>query len=152
MKKILAITLSLVMMAMVFTGCSKTDAPVDDNKPVDVGQEAEGNLTDGFYLTKTEVSDHGIFAMATLEVKDGQIVGVDYAEVAIEASEGVEEGDRKTEDNYDFHVPFEISKNLQKQIIDNNGIESLELDSLTGATSTRTIMIELVDEALNTAK
>lgn len=262
-KKILAIVLVVSMMAMIFTGCSNDAAPVDDNKPVDTADVVKGDLTDGTYLIKTEVSDHGNFAMAYLEVNDGeisdfnyneylvdsgeakndsnyayadgiavikdlneqfnekkdieavdfdaltgathtkadfqelttslldkaakgetydpvykdgsyeaiaeedshgwlsevtvkvqngQIVGVDYAEVAIEASEGVEEGDRKTEDNYDFHVPFEIAKGLQKQIIDNNGTENLDLDSLTGATSTRTIMIELVDTALSTAK
>lgn len=262
-KKILAITLVLAMMAMVFTGCSKDKAPVDDNKPVDTTNAVKGDLTDGTYLIKTEVSDHGNFAMASLEVKDGQIsdfnyneylvdsgeakndsnyayadgiavikdlneqfnekkdinavdfdavtgathtkadfkeitttlldkagkgeiyapvykdgvyevkaeedshgwlsevtvkvqdgqiVGVYYAEIAIEASEGVEEGDRKSEDNYDFHTTFEVAKAVQKVVIDNNGTENLDLDGITGATSTRTTMLELVDAALSTAK
>lgn len=263
-KKILSMTLALALTTVVFTGCSKGNAPVDDNKPgTNVTDVVKGDLTDGSYLVKTEVSDHGNFAMATLEVKDGevssfnyneylvdsgeakndsnyayadgiavikdlneqfnekknidqvdfdaltgathtkadfkeltttlldkaakgetdtpaykdgtyqakaeedshgwlsevtvkvqdgQIVGVDYAEVAIESSEGIEEGDRKSEDNYDFHVPFEVAKEVQKLIINNNGTENLELDSITGATSTRTIMVELVDAALNTAR
>lgn len=262
-KKILAITLAMALTTVVFTGCSKDKAPVDDNKPATgVTDEVEGELTDGKYLIKTEVSDHGNFAMATLEVKDGQvsnlnyneylvdsgeakndsnyayaegieiikdlneqfnekkdidqvdfdaltgathtkedfkeitsnllamaakgetyapvyedgvyeakatedshgwlsqvtvkvqdgqIVGVDYAELAIEDSEGVEKGDRKSEENYDFEPTFEVAKALQKAIIDNNGTEDLDLDAITGATSTRTTMVELVDEALSTA-
>lgn len=262
-KKILALTLALALMAVIFTGCSKDKAPVDDNKPADVVYSVQNDLTDGMYLIKTEVSDKGNFAMANLQVKDGQvedlnyneylvgsgetkndsnypyaegiavikdlneqfnekkdidavdfdavtgathtkadfkelttklldkaakgethepvyndgvyeakaeedshgwlseivvnvqngqIVGVGYAEIAIEDSEGVKKGDRKSEDNYDFHTTFEVVKAIQKLVINNNGTENLDLDSITGATSTRTTMIELVDAALSTAK
>ena len=263
-KKFLALTAALALTTVVFTGCSKEDAPVDDNKPVtNVTNEIEGNLTDGKYLIKTEVSDHGNFAMATLDVEgghvsnlnyneylvdsgeakndsnyayaegvavikdlneqfnekkdieqvdfdaltgathtkadfkeitssllemaakgetyaavykdgvyeakaeedshgwlsevtvkvqDGQIVGVDYAELAIEDSEGVEIGDRKSPENYEFETTFEVAKLLQKSIIDNNGTENLDLDAITGATGTRTTMVELVEEALSSAK
>lgn len=107
---------------------------------------------DGSYEAKAEEASHGWLSEVTVTVKDGQIVGVDYREVAVEASEGVEEGDRKSPDNYDFEVPFEVIPAVQKLIIDNNGIEDLDVDGITGATNTRTTMLELVEEALSTAK
>ena len=78
-KRILAITLAMALTTVVFTGCSKDKAPVDDNKPATgVADEVKGDLTDGIYLIKTEVSDHGNFAMATLDVKDGQVSKLNY--------------------------------------------------------------------------
>lgn len=263
-KKILVLMLALALMSVVFTGCkAKTDAPVDENKPADTTNVAKGDLTDGIYLVKTEVSDHGNYAMATLEVKegqvsdfnyneylvasgeskndsnypyaeglavikdlntqfnekkdidaldfdaltgathtkadfkavtttllekatkgevyapaykdgtyeakatedshgwlaqvaikvqDGQIVGVDYAELAIEDAEGVKKGDRKSAENYEYVASFEVANAVQKLVIDNNGTENLNLDSITGATNTRTAMIDLVNQALSTAK
>lgn len=264
-KKILALTLSLALTAVVFTGCAtKTETPpVDENKPADVVEVEKGDLTDGSYLIKTEVSDHGNFAMATMDVKDGevsdfnyneylvasgeakndsnypyaegiavikdlneqfnekkdieaidfdaltgathtkadfkeittslldkaekgetyepaykdgvytakateeshgwlsevsvkvqdgQIVGVDYAELATADSEGVKVGDRKSAENYEYVTSFEVADAVQKLIIDNNGTENLDVDGITGATNTRTTMIDLVNEALSTAK
>ena len=78
-KKILTITLALALTTVVFTGCSKDKAPVDDNKPgTGVTDEAKGEYTDGKYLIKTDVSDHGNFSMATLEIKDGQVSKFEY--------------------------------------------------------------------------
>lgn len=264
-KKILALTLSLALTAVVFTGCTtKTSTPpVDENKPADVVEVEKGDLIDGLYLIKTEVSDHGNFAMATLDVKDGivsdfnyneylvasgeakndsnypyaegiavikdlneqfnekkdidavdfdaltgatntkadfkeittslldkakkgetyepvykdgvytakateeshgwlpevsvrvqdgQIVGVDYAEIATADSEGVKTGDRKTTENYAYPTSLEVADAVQKLVIDNNGTEDLNVDGVTGATNTRTSMIELIDEALSSAK
>ena len=107
---------------------------------------------DGTYQAKATEDSHGWLSEVTIKVQDGQIVGVDYAELAIEASEGVEVGDRKSPENYEFEPTFEVAKSLQKAIIDNNGTENLDLDAITGATGTRTTMVELVEEALSTAK
>lgn len=269
-KKILALALALALMTVVFTGCTKKEAPpVDESTAVDTTQtegtteEAKGDLVDGTYLVKTEVSDHGNFSMATLEVKDGQvasahydeylvdsgeakndsnypyadgiavikdlneqfndkkdlnsvdfdalsgathtkgtfkevmttlldqaskgevyspvykdgsyeaqaaeashgwlaqvkvtvkdgeIVGVDYAEIAVEDSDAAKKGDRKSTDNYTYEASFEVAKQVQKLIIDNNGTENLNVDSITGATNTRTTMLDLVSQALSSAK
>lgn len=107
---------------------------------------------DGVYEAKAEEDSHGWLSQVTIKVQDGQIVGIDYAELAIEDAEGVKIGDRKSLDNYPFETTFEVAKTLQKAIIDNNGTENLDLDAITGATSTRTTFIELVNEALSTAK
>lgn len=107
---------------------------------------------DGSYEAKAEEPSNGWLPQVTVVVKHGQITGVDYKELAVEASDGVKEGDIKTSDNYDYEVPFEIVKEIQKLIIDNNGTENLDVDGITGATNTRTTMLELVEEALSKAK
>lgn len=116
------------------------------------GETDEPVYKDGIYEAKAIEASKGWLSEVTVKVQDGQVVGVDYAEVAIEASEGIEAGDRKSEDNYEFLTTFEVVKSLQKAIIDNNGTEDLDLDAITGATGTRTTMVELVEEALSTAK
>lgn len=107
---------------------------------------------DGVYEAKAAEESHGWLAQVSVRVQDGQIVGVNYQEIAVVASEGVEVGDAKSPDNYDYEVPFDVIKAVQKQIIDNNGTEALDVDGITGATSTRDGMIELVNEALSSAK
>lgn len=265
-KRVLALSLALMLMAAVFTGCSKTEAPVDESKnPTDSTPivEETGDLVDGTYLIKREVSQNGNFPMAKLEVKDGeivsltyneylatsgeaksesnypyaegiavianlneqfnekkelsavdfdavsgathtkenfkeivqellakaakgetyepvykdgvyeakaeeashgwlpqvsvrvqdgQIVGVDYAEVAVEDMDTAKKGDRKSKDNYSYPRSIEVATELQKLIIDNNGTEGFDVDAVAGATSTRTHMIELVNQALSNAK
>lgn len=264
-KKLLVLILALALMTVVFTGCAKDDAPVDEsNAPAgEVASEEKGDLVDGMYLVKLPVSDHGNYSMGTLEVKngnisslnyneyladsgqaksednygyvdsikviadlnaqynekkdlaavdfdavsgatytkgdfknlvemlvakaeagetytavytdgsyeakaeeashgwlaeltltvkEGQIVGVNYQEIAVEASEGVEVGDAKSPDNYGYATTFEVVTAMQKLIIDNNGTQDLDVDGVTGATSTRTTIIDLVDQALSTAK
>lgn len=107
---------------------------------------------DGTYEAKANEDSHGWLPEVKVVVKNGQIVGVNYQEVAVEDSDGVKKGDVKSPDNYDFEVPFEVSKEIQKLVIDNNGTKDLEVDSISGATSTRTTMLELIEEALSTAK
>jgi major membrane immunogen (membrane-anchored lipoprotein) len=107
---------------------------------------------DGTYEAKAEEASHGWLAQVTVIVKEGQIVGVNYEEVAVEASEGVEEGDVKSPDNYQYEATFEVVNSMQKLIIDNNGTEDLDVDGITGATNTRTTMLDLVNQALSTAK
>ncbi len=107
---------------------------------------------DGTYEAKAEEASHGWLAQVTVKVQDGQIVGVNYVELAVEESEGVKIGDAKTAENYSYAVPFEVVPAVQKLIIDNNGTENLNVDSIAGATNTRDGMLELVNQALSTAK
>ncbi|MBU5440023.1 FMN-binding protein [Tissierella sp. MSJ-40] len=262
-RKFLSLGLVLVLMAAVFTGCAKKEAPVNENDSAETSAETSKDLKDGSYLVKMPVSDHGNYPMATLEVKDGQvagfsyneyladsgeeknesnykypeglavikdlneqfnekkdlsqvdfdavsgathtkesfkevvaalidkaakgeeytpafkdgeyeakaaeashgwlaqakvvvkegqIVGVDYAEIAVEDMDGVKTGDRKSAENYTYEESFNVINAVQKLVIDNNGSESLSLDGITGATNTRTTMVDLVSQALNTAK
>lgn len=108
--------------------------------------------TDGTYEAKAEEESHGWLAQVAVIVKEGQIAGVNYQELAVEASEGVEIGDVKSPDNYEHEEAFEVINSMQKLIIDNNGTENLDVDGISGATNTRTTLIDLVDEALSTAK
>ncbi|MSU02867.1 FMN-binding protein [Tissierella pigra] len=107
---------------------------------------------DGEYEAKAEEASHGWLAEVKVKVQDGQIVGVDYAEIAVEDADGVKVGDRKSADNYAYEPAFEVAKAMQKLIVDNNGTENLNVDSITGATTTRTTVIELVNQALSSAK
>ncbi len=109
-------------------------------------------LKDGTYEAKATEPSFGWLAEVTVVVVDGQIVGLDYKELAIEASDGVQVGDRKTADNYPYARPVEIAKELQKLIIDNNGTDNLDVDGISGATETRGGMIDLVNQALSSAK
>ena len=64
----------------------------------------------------------------------------------------IKQGDRKSKDNYAYLTTFDVITQMQKLIIDNNGIENLNVDSVTGATSTRTNVMTLVEKALEGAK
>lgn len=132
---------------------------------------------DGEYTAKAEEESHGWLGEVAVVVKDGQIVGIDYFESAVEDMESnkvvfdednkpvtdsdgkpktepveVKAGERKSADNYAYLDSFDVVKGVQKLIIDNNGTENLDVDSITGATNTRTTMIELVEKALEEAK
>lgn len=108
-KKFLAITLVVVMTATIFTGCSKDKAPVDENKPADITDVVKGDLIDGSYLIKTEVSDHGNFAMARLEIEDGQVADFNYNEYLVGS------GEAKSDLNYDYAEGIAVIKDLNEQ-------------------------------------
>ena len=132
---------------------------------------------DGQYMAKAEEASHGWLPEVIIIVRDGQIVGIDYFELAIEDMESnkvvfdedkkpiikddgkpktesvqVKKEDRKSIENYANLDFFDVIKGVQKLIIDNNGTENLNLDAITGATNTRTVMLELVSKALERAK
>lgn len=107
---------------------------------------------DGVYEAKAPEASYGWLSEVKVTVKDGQITGVNYVEVAVEDADGVKKGDLKSTDNYSYAAPFEVIPAVQKLIIDNNGTENLNLDGITGATNTRTTLIDLVNEALSSAK
>ena len=141
------------------------------------GRIYEPVYRDGRYEARDIIDTHGWMPQVIIMVKHGQIVGIDYFEWAIEDMESnkvifdedkkpiikddgkpktesveVKKGDRKSVENYGNLDFFDVIKGVQKLIIDNNGTEELNLDGITGATKTRTTMIDLVNKALENAK
>lgn len=141
------------------------------------GETYKPVYNDGEYKVKAELATHGWLPEVIIIVRDGQIVGIDYFELAIDDIKSnkvvfdedkkpiikddgkprtepvqVKTGDRKSVENYGNLDFFDVIKGLQKLIIDNNGTKNLNLDGTTGATKTRTAMINLVDKALEDAK
>lgn len=141
------------------------------------GETYEPVYKDGEYTATGEEASHGWLAEVKLVIRDGQIVGLDYYEYAVEDMEGskvvfnednepvlgddgnpvtepveIKAGDRKSAENYSYLESMEVMSQMQKMIIDNNGLEDLDIDSVTGATSTRTSIVELVEKALEDAK
>lgn len=141
------------------------------------GEKYEAVYKDGEYTEEAAEGSHGWKAGVKLVIRDGQVVGVDYYELAEEDMEGnkvvfdedkkpvtesdgkhktepvqIKSGDRKSVENYAYLESFDVVKGVQKQIIDNNGTENLNLDGITGATNTKNTMIELVSKALEAAK
>ncbi|NMB08690.1 MAG: FMN-binding protein [Tissierellia bacterium] len=141
------------------------------------GEKYEAVYKDGEYTEDADEGSHGWKAGVKVVIKEGQIVGVDYYELAEEDMEGnkvvfdedkkpvtesdgkhktepvqIKAGDRKSVENYAYLDSFDVVKGVQKQIIDNNGTENLDLDGITGATNTKDTMIELVSKALESAK
>ena len=141
------------------------------------GEAYEPVYKDGVYTATAEEPSHGWLGEVKIVVKHGQIVGLDYYEYAVEDMEGsrvvfdeddkpvtgddgkpvteevqISAGDRKSKENYAYLDSLEVMKKMQKLIIDNNGLDNLDVDSVTGATSTRTTIIELVEKALDGAK
>lgn len=111
------------------------------------GETYEALYTDGIYEAEAEEESHGWLSVVRVVVKDGEIVGLDMADKSVEDPEV-----RRTPENYELEEYFTVVKGLQKQIIDNNGTDNLDLDGLTGATNTREGMVELVNKALESAK
>lgn len=105
---------------------------------------------DGIYKVKAEEENYGWLSEVAVAVTEGQIVGVDYQEIATVASDGVEVGDVKSPENYEYQPPFEVIASVRRMIIDNNGTE--DIDATSGATQTRDSMLDLVNKAISTAK
>ncbi|NMA87046.1 MAG: FMN-binding protein [Tissierellia bacterium] len=141
------------------------------------GEKYEAVYKDGEYTEDAAEGSHGWKAGVKVIIKDGQIVGIDYYELAEEDMESnkvvfdedkkpvtesdgkpktepvnVKAGDRKSVENYAYLDSFDVVKGVQKLIIDNNGTEDLNLDGISGATNTRDTMMELVSKALESAK
>jgi major membrane immunogen (membrane-anchored lipoprotein) len=146
-KKVLALGLSVVLTTAVFTGCAKKGAtPVDENKPVtEVSGEANENLVDGTYLVKTEVSDHGNYSMAKLEVKDGQVESLDYNEYLVDS------GEAKNESNYPYAEGIAVIKDLNAQFNDKKDLNAVDFDAVSGATSTKGTFKEITGQLLDKA-
>lgn len=132
---------------------------------------------DGEYIAKADKDNHGWLGEVKVVVREGQIVGVDYYEIATKDMESnkvvfneenepiigddgkpktepvqVKAGDVKSEENYAYLNSFEVETKMERLIIDNNGTDSSDVDSITGATSTRNTLVELVNKALEDAK
>lgn len=102
MRKLLSLLLVLVMMSSLFIGCAKTEDPVaETTAPAETTAAATttapaqtgGDLADGIYFATEEGFDEasGWKGVVTLEVKDGNIVAVDWNGASINAGK-----DKKT--------------------------------------------------------
>lgn len=140
------------------------------------GEAHDPVYKDGEYEAKADEDSHGWLSEVKVIVKDGEIVGVDFYDVATEDMEGqkvvlddenepvmegdepkteptdVKKGDIKSLENYAYLPSFDTIKAIRKQIIENNGVEDLELDAVSGATNTKDTMIDLVTKALEEAE
>lgn len=146
-------------------------------KKAEKGETYTPVYKDGEYTAKAEEESHGWIGEVKVVVRNGQIVGLDYFETAVNDMEGnkvvfneegqpvtgddgkpktepvqIKQGDRKSKDNYSYLKTFDVITQMQKLIIDNNGTENLNVDSVTGATNTRTNIMTLVEKALEGAK
>lgn len=141
------------------------------------GETYEPVYLDGEYEAKAEEPSNDWLAEVVVIVREGQIVGIDYSEVAVKDMDSskvvfdddnkpvmgaddkpktepvkVKKGDKKSIENYAHLDAFDVIKGVQKQVIDNNGVEDLNLDGITGATGTRETMLDLIAKALEDAK
>lgn len=132
---------------------------------------------DGVYAAKADEDSRGWLGEVEIVIRDGQIVGLDYFEAAVEDMESsklvldefdepvededgelkkesveVKAGERKTAENYSYLELFDVIGEVQKLVIENNGIENLDVDSITGATGSRDTMMEVIEKALEDAK
>lgn len=117
-----------------------------------LGETYTEKYKDGEYQAKATEPNHGWLAEVNIVIKNGQIIGVDYAEVAVEDMEGIKVGDRKSVENYSYPTAVEVAKSVKNLVINNNGTENLDIDAITGATSTKSTVITLIDQALSAAK
>ncbi|HHV38765.1 MAG TPA: hypothetical protein GXX70_04630 [Tepidimicrobium sp.] len=133
--------------------------------------------TDGEYNAKADEDSRGWLGEVNIVIRDGQIVGVDYFEAAIEELESsriildehgdpeldddgnpkteevtVKPGERKSNENYNYPELFDTIEAVQELVINNNGTEDLDVDAITGSTGSRDIMIEVIEKALADAK
>ncbi|NLJ77735.1 MAG: FMN-binding protein [Tissierellia bacterium] len=140
------------------------------------GEVYEPRYIDGEYRAQAEEPNNDWLAEVLIVIREGQIVGIDYSEIAVKdrtsskvvfdndnravigaddkpKTEPVEvkEGDKKSIENYAHLDAFDVMKGVQRLVIDNNGVDDLNLDAITGATGTRETMLELIEKALEGA-
>lgn len=116
------------------------------------GETYEPVYRDGVYEAVGDEPVYGWQPEVKVIIVEGQIVGINYVEKAVVDGDNVKVGDIKSEDNYEYVKGLEVAKTVEKMIIDNNGTDGLELDGVTGATSTRGSVVSLVEKALDSAK
>ncbi|MFA7412724.1 MAG: methyl-accepting chemotaxis protein [Tissierellaceae bacterium] len=108
-------------------------------------------LIDGVYKLEAEEANNGWLPQLELVISNNRISKIQYREIATEASEGVAIGDVKSLDNYPAQRSIELAEELSDLILENQGIEGVDIDALTGATGTRTSLVSLYSKARNQA-
>ncbi|RKD33207.1 hypothetical protein [Thermohalobacter berrensis] len=146
MKKFLIFGLVL-LLAFSVVGCS-SDQPTGGNDANEQpsNNEASDELKDGTYLVKKEVSSHGNFPLAIMEVKDGEIVSFEYNEYLAES------GEPKNLDNYKYEPTIKVIEDLNKQFMEKKDPEALDYDAVSGASHTKESFKEVAKELLAKAK
>ncbi|WP_026486145.1 FMN-binding protein [Caldanaerobius polysaccharolyticus] len=138
MKKVVAIALSGIVAAFIFSGCST--------------KSASGTYKDGTYKAEQSAFDsHGWKGQIEITVKGGKITNVVYNEV--DKNGNLKRNDQqyaekmKAKNNI---TPKEVDEKLQQQLVDKQ--DPSKVDTVTGATESSKTFKELATEALNNAK
>ncbi len=138
MKKLFVFSLALVL-AFSLIGCASTTEETTSNN--------NSELNDGSYLVKNDVSDHGNFAMAYMEVKNGEIVAFDYQEYLAESGES-----KVNADSYNYDATKQIIPSLNDQFMEKKSLDKLDFDVVSGATSTKNHFKQATKDLLAKAK
>lgn len=133
MKKILALSLVLILSISILVGCQ---------------QSQDMTYEDGTYTAESEIDDHGWKGVINITVKDGKITEVNYDEFN-------EDGDRKSEDqdysksmeNASGVTPADAYGQLEDALVNTQNPD--QIDAVAGATSSSEQFKELAKEALN---
>jgi len=151
MKKFLALALVILLTVSLFAACAK-DEPVDNNNDTNTSTDTNtdtntttSELKDGKYLIKEAVSDHGNYPMATMEVKNGEIVSFNYQEY-------LTSGEPKNSSNYNYPATLEVIQALNKEFLEKKDADKLNYDVVTGATHTKDSFKKISKELVEKAK
>lgn len=169
-KRSLFMILALVLaMSVVLVACSndandEADEAEDVEVAEEVTEEAEdteedddaeeaGEYKDGVYTVEGEKGDKGWQYVVEVTIEDGKVADVNIESVAHEDFEdgSFKEGDTKTPETYEYEPYFETVEAIEKEVVDKNGVEDLDLDGVSGATNTQGDVIKLIEEALEEA-
>ncbi len=142
MKKYLGILAIVVLVTVLFAGCTE-DPAVEDPGTEDPGTEDPGTaLVDGTWEGHTAMnpeSDHASVDVATLTVVDGEITEVDYYEHQVGTASAKDE-------NYPYEEYFNAVDEMSAQLLETQDIESV--DAYAGATGTSNSFVAAVETAL----
>lgn len=141
MKRLFTLSLVLLLMVGLVAGCGKqaTEEP----------KQAGGVYKDGTYVVIADdinLMGHGNYPFVKLVIKDGKIAEVDYREYIITS------GEPKTESNYRYPESPRAMADLEKQLLEKQDPDALDLNATSGATHTKEHFVEFVKEALEKAK
>ncbi|HHY92575.1 MAG TPA: FMN-binding protein [Firmicutes bacterium] len=147
MKRILVLSLALVLAVSVLTGCS---APKPQEQPPGQPPQpgagaqlpaAAKTYNDGTYTAAADADDHG-YALATVTIKDDKITAVQLKEVTEKAVD-------KDFNTYPYAPSKEANAEMAKRFVEKN---SVDVDNYTKATHSSEKYKQAVNRALEKAK
>ncbi|MGM0501051.1 MAG: FMN-binding protein [Bacillota bacterium] len=141
------IVLLTVFLAVTVIGCSGSREQVTTEKQ-DNEQEQDRirNLKNGRYLVKFEVSNHGDFPLATMEVKNNKIAEFKYTEYLAKS------GQTKFAADYKYQPTLKAIPELNKQFKSKQDLAEINYDVVSGATYTKKDFKKAVNKILAKAK
>ncbi|TYP57839.1 FMN-binding protein [Thermosediminibacter litoriperuensis] len=152
MKKLLVLTLVLVLVVALVAGCSSQNSQQQQQPQEQQNQQSEQPqqtaLKDGtYYAENKEFDDHGWKGLVTVIVKDGKITNVFYDEINQEGklkSFDPEYGPRMKEKS--GITPLEAYPKLEQALVEKQKPE--DVDAVAGATHSSDSFKNLAAEAL----